>query len=200
MLFASVGIALSEAEKAERSAAQVSFFGDSSEEAGHTLVAAREWTEAERLVHEKAALGFYLSGHPYAAFAQELAPLIRLPLSELQPRKEPALIAGIVMSVRVQSSRRGKMAIVTLDDGGAAVEVVVYNEIYDAASNALREDQLVIFEAKILQRTRRRRTGAGPAHRGGRRARSSPRCANATRRSCASPATAAPTPRGSRKC
>ena len=72
MLFASVGVALSEAEKAERSAAQVSLFGDSSEEAGHPLVPAREWTEDERLVHEKAALGFYLSGHPYAAFAQEL--------------------------------------------------------------------------------------------------------------------------------
>ena len=56
------------------------------------------------------------------------------------------------MSVRVQSSRRGKMAIVTLDDGGAAVEVVVYNEIYDSARNALREDQLVIVEAKIMQR------------------------------------------------
>jgi DNA polymerase-3 subunit alpha len=153
MLFASVGIALSEAEKAERSAAQVSLFGDSSEEAGHTLIPAREWTEDERLVHEKAALGFYLSGHPYAAFAQELSPLIRLPLSVLQPRKEPALIAGIVTSVRVQSSRRGKMAIVTLDDGGASVEVVVYNEVYDAARTALREDQLVIFEAKILQRS-----------------------------------------------
>ena len=44
------------------------------------------------------------------------------------------------------------MAIVTLDDGGAAVEVVVYNEIYDSARNALREDQLVIVEAKIMQR------------------------------------------------
>jgi DNA polymerase-3 subunit alpha len=153
MLYASVGIALSEAEKAERSAAQVSLFGDSSEEAGHSLVPAREWTEDERLVHEKAALGFYLSGHPYAAFAQELSPLIRLPLSGLQPRKEPALIAGIVTSVRVQSSRRGKMAIVTLDDGGASVEVVIYNEVFDAARTALREDQLVVFEAKVMQRS-----------------------------------------------
>src|SRR4029077_11209594 len=110
-------------------------------------VAAREWTEAERLAHEKAALGFYLSGHPYAAFAQELSPLVRLPLPGLQPRKEAVLVAGIVMAVRVQSSRRGKMAIVTLDDGGAAVEIVVYNEIYDAARNALREDELVVIEA-----------------------------------------------------
>jgi len=152
MLFASVGIALSEAEKAERAAAQVSLFGDPREDAAQSLVAVREWTESERLAHEKTALGFYLSGHPYTAYAPELAPLIRLPLSGLQPKKETTLIAGIVMSVRVQSSRRGKMAIVTLDDGAAAAEVVVYNEIYDAARNALREDQLVIVEAKVMQR------------------------------------------------
>ncbi len=171
MLLASVGVALTEAEKAERSAAQVSLFGDSREEAGQALVVAREWTEAERLAHEKAALGFYLSGHPYAAFAQELSPLIRLSLSDLQPRKEPVLIAGVVLGVRVQTSRRGKMAIVTLDDGGAAVEVVVYNEIYDAARNTLREDELVVVEAKVMQSNGEDGQAAGPAHRRGCRAR-----------------------------
>ena len=37
------------------------------------IVATRDWTDAERLAHEKAALGFYLSGHPYNAYAAELA-------------------------------------------------------------------------------------------------------------------------------
>ena len=152
MLFASVGIALSEAEKAERSATQVSLFGDSREEAGHALVVAREWTETERLAHEKAALGFYLSGHLYTAFAQELSSLVRQPLSGLQPRKEPVLVAGIVMAIRMQNSRRGKMAIVTLDDGGGSAEIVVYSETFDAARNLLREDQLVVLEVKVMPR------------------------------------------------
>jgi len=151
-LYSSVGIALSEAEKAEAAAAQVSLFGESREASGLALIATREWTEAERLTHEKAALGFYLSGHPYAAFAAELAPLIRQPLSGLQPRKEPVLVAGIVTALRTQASRRGKMAFITLDDGAASVEIVVYNETFDAARALLREDQLVIVEAKIMQR------------------------------------------------
>jgi len=151
-LFATVGVALSEAEKAEASASQVSLFGESVQEAGLALVAAREWTEAERLAHEKAALGFYLSGHPYAAYADELAALVRHPLSALQPKKEPVLLAGIVTALRMQTSRRGKMAIVTLDDGGGTAEVVVFNENFDAARSLLREDQLVIVEAKIMQR------------------------------------------------
>ena len=151
-LFTSVGIALAEAEKAEAAAAQVSLFGESREARGLALVTTREWTEAERLTHEKAALGFYLSGHPYAAFADELAPLIRQSLSTLQPKRETVLIAGIVTAIRTQASRRGKMAFVTLDDGGGSAEIVVFNETFDAARALLREDQLVIIEAKIMQR------------------------------------------------
>jgi DNA polymerase-3 subunit alpha len=151
-LFASVGVALSEAEKAEAAAAQVSLFGEGGEHAGLALVETREWTEAERLSHEKAALGFYLSGHPYTAFAAELATLVRQPLAELQPRKESVLIAGIVTAMRTQASKRGKMAIVTLDDGGGSAEVVVYSEVFDPARHLLREDQLVVIEAKVMQR------------------------------------------------
>ena len=52
----------------------MSLFGDAAAAPAHVLVETRDWTEAERLQHEKAALGFYLSGHPYAAYAAELAP------------------------------------------------------------------------------------------------------------------------------
>jgi DNA polymerase-3 subunit alpha len=62
------------------------------------------------------------------------------------------LIAGIVTGLRVQSSRRGKMAFVTLDDGGGSAEIVVFNETFDAARTLLREDELVIVEAKVQQR------------------------------------------------
>jgi DNA polymerase-3 subunit alpha len=151
-LFASVGVALSEAEKAEAAAAQVSLFGEEKERASLALVATREWTESERLTHEKAALGFYLSGHPYAAYAVELAPLIRQSLGNLTPVREPVLLAGIVTALRTQTSRRGKMAFVTLDDGAGAAEIVVFNETFDASRALLREDQLVIVEARVMQR------------------------------------------------
>ncbi len=152
-LFASVAVALGEAERVEASAAQVSLFGEEQHATTLTLNTTREWSEGERLVHEKAALGFYLSGHPFASFATELAPLVRQPLANLQPKKEPVLLAGIVTALRIQTSRRGKMAFVTLDDGQGTAEIVVFNEIFDAARTLLREDELVVIEAKIMQRT-----------------------------------------------
>src|SRR6185436_16287523 len=116
-LLASVGIALDAAERADAAKAQVSLFGEDTASSAPALVAARDWTDAERLIHEKAALGFYLSGHPFAGYAAELAPVVRTSLANLAPRQDRVLVAGIVTALRVQSGRRGKMAFVTLDDG-----------------------------------------------------------------------------------
>jgi len=151
-LFASIGVALAEAERVDAAGSQESLFGGQQSTEPLPLVVSREWTDAERLVHEKAALGYYLSGHPFAGYAAELAPLVRLALANLQPRRDTVMIAGIVTALRVQTGRRGKMAFVTLDDGGGSAEVVVFNETFDAARSLLREDQLVIVEVKVQQR------------------------------------------------
>ncbi|MEO5696568.1 MAG: DNA polymerase III subunit alpha, partial [Burkholderiaceae bacterium] len=152
-LLASVGIALEAADRAEANKAQVSLFGEEAAERSVGLVVAREWTDAERLQHEKGAIGYYLSGHPFAGFAAELAPIVRTTLANLQPRLDRVLVAGIVTQMRVQTSRRGKMAFVTLDDGHASAEILVYNETFDSVRSLLRDDQLVIAEVKVTQRT-----------------------------------------------
>jgi DNA polymerase-3 subunit alpha len=145
-------MALEAGERAAASAAQVSLFGEETAASAEALVATREWTDAERLMHEKTALGFYLSGHPFASYAVELAPVLRTSLAALAPRNDKVLVGGIVTALRVQTGRRGKMAVVTLDDGRGRAEVLVYNETFDAVRALLREDQLVVMEVKVSQR------------------------------------------------
>ena len=151
-VLASVGIALDMAERHDATRAQVSLFGEDTAAPAAALVPTREWTDAERLTHEKAVLGFYLSGHPFAGYAAELAPIVRTSLANLQPRADRVLVAGIVTNLRVQTGRRGKMAFVTLDDGKGHAEIMVYNETFDGARNLLREDQLVAAEVRVMQR------------------------------------------------
>jgi len=151
-LMASVGVAAESAEQAERSAGQSSLFG---EEPGRPQVAPMEvkpWSELERLQNEKAALGFFLSGHPFRAYEEELAGLVRTRLDQLQARREPVLVAGMITALRTQVGRRGKMAFVTLDDGHDHVEVTVYNELLDSVRALLREDQLLVAEVRVMQR------------------------------------------------
>jgi DNA polymerase-3 subunit alpha len=96
------------------------------------------------------ALGFYLSGHPFNIYADELKNFVPTRLDRLNPHREPQLLAGIIYSIRIQMTKRGKkMGVIVLDDGKARVELVVYSEILDVNRNWLKDDQLLVVEAKV---------------------------------------------------
>jgi DNA polymerase-3 subunit alpha len=67
----------------------------------------------------------------------------------LSPKEQPQLLAGIVTGVRVRMTQRGKMAIVTLDDGTTRIEVVVGNELLNQHPQLLKDDQLIIVEGRV---------------------------------------------------
>jgi len=150
-LLASVGIALEAAEQAERNALQGGLFdldaGGSDTQVGY--VATAPWGERERLLQEKAALGFFLSGHPFNAYRAELSRFVKRGLGQIEPQKDTQLLAGVVLATRTQMTRRGKMAIVTLDDGAAQIELTVFNELWDAERNKIREDELLLVEGRV---------------------------------------------------
>ncbi len=156
-LLASVGIALESAEQAERNVKQVNLFGagEGGSQQKPALVSAPRWTEAQRLREEKAALGFYLSGHPFTAYRAEIGRFVRANLRSLTASAEgeggmrTQLIAGVVESVRVQRTQGGRMVILNLSDGTATQEVTVYNEVFDQVRDLVKEDAVVVIEAKV---------------------------------------------------
>jgi DNA polymerase-3 subunit alpha len=148
-LFASVGVALEAAEQRARDAQQVSLFGDAQARSRPAYVEAAPWSDEQRLAEEKSALGFYLSGHPFAVYRREFAPFVRATLAELAPRNEPQLLAGMVAAARTAMTRRGKMAVVTLDDGTAQIEVSVYNELWEECRDRIREDRPLVVQGKV---------------------------------------------------
>ncbi|MFN0314790.1 MAG: DNA polymerase III subunit alpha, partial [Burkholderiales bacterium] len=149
-LLASAGMALEHAEQSGRAAHQNSLFGEDAavEEQDNRLIQAKPWSAKERLQHEKQALGYYLSGHPYSVHAGELGSFIRTSLGKLQPQTQSVLAAGVIGAVRVQQTRRGRMVIVQLDDGSGRIEVSVFNELFEAHRGMLKEDQLLIVEGR----------------------------------------------------
>ncbi len=149
-LLASVGIALESAEQASRAVNQVSLFGDIEGSApSASLVNAAPWRDRERLQHEKLALGFYLSGHPFESYKRELSAFISTRLDDLTPQAYPVLLAGIIHSMRIQMTRRGRMGVILLDDGNARIELTVFNELFEQHRHSLKEDQLLIVEGKV---------------------------------------------------
>jgi DNA polymerase-3 subunit alpha len=149
-LFASAGIAIDGAEQASRDTVQSSLFGGDSDGAGPAieLVPAPRWSDKQRLTEEKQALGFYFSGHPFSTYAREVQSLVRTRLSSVQPSNQSVTVAGVVTGVRVTQGRRGRMAVVQLDDGTARVEVTVFNELFETNRGLLKEDTLLIVEGR----------------------------------------------------
>ncbi|MDP1635785.1 MAG: DNA polymerase III subunit alpha, partial [Gallionellaceae bacterium] len=169
-LLASLDTALGSAEQHARAANQNSLFGDDESVAMPLQMAeVPRWKMREQLAQEKTALGFYLSGHPYQEFAAELSNFVKHKLADITPdiitpasgnsggngygggRRNNAktlVLAGMVSGVRILQTRRGKMAVLTLDDGSAALEVVVFSELYDMNRAWMRDDELLVVNGK----------------------------------------------------
>ncbi|HWI15623.1 MAG TPA: OB-fold nucleic acid binding domain-containing protein, partial [Burkholderiales bacterium] len=148
-LLASVGLALESAEQASRAANQVSLFGEVDARPVARMAAVARWTDLVKLQNEKAALGYYLTGHPFNTYEREIKAFVNTRLDEVKPQPFPVLLAGIMNSVRIQMTRRGRMAVLLLDDGRARIEVTVFNELFEQHRHWLKEDQLLLLEGKV---------------------------------------------------
>ncbi|ASU40155.1 DNA polymerase III subunit alpha [Herbaspirillum sp. meg3] len=153
ILQASVGLAWENAEQLEASANQVSLFGgdDSDLETPLEYVEVRPWTDKQRLTEEKTALGFYLSGHLFDAYEKEVRQFVRTKISSLEPSRDPRSLAGIITGIRVQMTQRGKLLIVSLDDGSGTVDVTVYGELAEPNKAFFKEDELLIVQGKVSE-------------------------------------------------
>jgi DNA polymerase-3 subunit alpha len=146
---ASVGLAMEWAEAQQQSAMQDSLFGEAEAARPPDLLVVARWDLREQLAQEKTALGYYFSDHPFAVWAQELKGLVDVSLAQIQPQPQPVLLAGVIADVRIQMTRRGKMAFVVLEDGEARLEVAVFAELFDAWRDRLKPDSLLIVRAKV---------------------------------------------------
>ena len=147
-LLASVGAALETADRAARSGGQVGLFGEMLD-GGEDLIDVPEWSEQEKLLQEKSALGYFFSGHPFTSYLAEVSGFAKRQLDSLEPSRDPVMLAGIVVSLRTQMTRRGKMLILLLDDATAQVEVVIFNELYEQSRHLLKDDTLLVIEGKV---------------------------------------------------
>ncbi|GMV46958.1 MAG: DNA-directed DNA polymerase [Pseudomonadota bacterium] len=163
-LLASVGLAYDWAETQAANALQAGLFdfGDGGELHGSgtqepALVHAAPWDLCERLGHEKAALGFHLSGHLFDAHRAEVRRFVPREIAQLADLREPQLITGIVGEVRTVPTARGRLVIFVVDDGSLQLEVSVDEAALGEQRALLLDDALVVLQG----RTQPDRRGGG---------------------------------------
>ncbi|MFN4003746.1 MAG: DNA polymerase III subunit alpha [Hylemonella sp.] len=114
------------------------------------LVHALPWGVKERLTHEKAAIGFYLSGHLFDEVALEVRRFVKRPLADLIDTREPQLVAGIVSDFRTINGQRGRLGLFKLDDKSAVLDARVDEALFNAHRALFRDDELLIAMVKVM--------------------------------------------------
>ena len=110
-----------------------------------------EWPDKQRLTGEKDTLGLYVTGHPIDEYETELKRFVSHRLVELKPsRGVQQKMAGLVIDLRLIKTKRGDtLAIVTLDDRSARLEVVLFGELYEQHRETIVKDSVLVFEGEV---------------------------------------------------
>ena len=144
-VWASLDVALEygAAAQRDREIGQASLFGEAAGPAAGAapkLVDAAPWTDRERLGYEKELLGFYVTGHPLAAVAPELARFTDVRAGNAAERDGREVRAGgLVTALRETRTRRGDtMAFGTLEDLEGSFDLVIFAEPYTRLRPLLR--------------------------------------------------------------
>jgi DNA polymerase-3 subunit alpha len=151
-LLASVGLGFEFADNQVVNASQGGLFDDGdhgSSTQEPPMVAAEPWSIKERLLLEKTAIGFYLSGHLFEQSEAEVRRFCKRRVADLVDSREPQVLAGIVSELRFVNGQRGRVAIFKLDDKSETIEAVANEELIEASKEILKEDELLVVSGKV---------------------------------------------------
>jgi DNA polymerase-3 subunit alpha len=161
-------------QQRDREQGQGGLFGEIEPAAGAdgtvsaTLPPAAPWSEMEQLAFEKETLGLYWSGHPvdrYRAELKEFGARTIAELSEMQVGAEPAetwgpggrkpiqadtSVGGVIAGCRQLKTKKGdRMAVFTLEDSQASVEIIAFPETYQRSAALIETGTLVLVRGKL---------------------------------------------------
>ncbi len=154
----------------DRAAGQMSLFGEpepatdvaSSGETGASLPPADDWTHSQKLSAEREVFGFYLTSHPLAEFAGELAGLAThttAALRDIDDGKD-VIIGGMISSIKKSQtknpSRNGNSRYVNFDleDAHGVVRCILWPDDFALHGEKIVADAICVLEARVDRRSR----------------------------------------------
>jgi DNA polymerase-3 subunit alpha len=112
-----------------------------------------EWSDADKLKHEKESLDFYLSSHPLAQVEQELRTFITSSIDaaiRLADGAE-ARLGGMMTQVRLMTARQSgrRYARCKIEDFSGQAECVMWTENFERYKEEFVNDRICIVEATM---------------------------------------------------
>lgn len=121
-----------------------------------------EWSLEERLRGEKEVLGFYVTGHPLARFADEITRFADSKVADLSSRVDQTVrVGGVLVNLKKQKIKKGAnegktMLKATLEDTTGSVPVCIFASLYEKVASWIEADRPVLATAIVRE--------SGPAY------------------------------------
>lgn len=156
-LYHSIELALSRAQRArrERELGQTGLFGSTPEEssfADELPRAVKGWTQSELLAAEKAALGFYITGHPLEAYLELIAKVNTTRSSEMVNLTSGTRVsaAGIVADLQQKTTKKGdRFALLRLEDEVGGTKCVLWPEVFRKYGQSIHDEAALIIAGRL---------------------------------------------------
>ncbi len=125
-------------------------------QAGDTIKAIADFSEAVRLQGERETLGLYLTGHPIERFEADLPRFAAQRIGDLISEKPVSVgegergfsrgrlvtVAGLVDEIR----KRGQRVSIVLDDRTGRIEATLFDEVFQRHRELIVKDAIVLVE------------------------------------------------------
>ena len=139
----------------DRETGQEGLFGDLSEPGGEetgSLPDVPDWSDLEKLAHEKEMLGFYVTGHPLESYGdtiEDLEATESAALGDVQNGAE-VTVCGILHSVQRRRNREGRpWASAVLEDRRGNVELLVFANQFEQLQEQLVVDKPLAIKGSV---------------------------------------------------
>jgi DNA polymerase-3 subunit alpha len=156
-LSSSIDAALACAQRAkrERIHGQSGLFASVSEDEGlveQVAPATTPWTRSQLLLAEKAALGFYVTSHPLAGYADAVQASKALKSIDLLTMSSGSrvTVAGIVGDLQPRTTKKGdRFALLRLEDEGGGTKCVLWPETFRKFSVLVKNDLPALVTGRL---------------------------------------------------
>ncbi|WP_417515199.1 DNA polymerase III subunit alpha [Minwuia sp.] len=146
-------------QAADRASGQMGLFGGGDEDGGGDrppLPVVAPFDDLERLAEERAAIGFYLSGHPLDDYQKRLAQkgITRIEnLAEAVGQQKANIgLAGTISAVQIRRNAKGNSyAFIGLSDPSGECECLCFSEVLNRFRDDLEAGRNAVFYVDIMR-------------------------------------------------
>lgn len=111
-----------------------------------------QWSNFEKLRHERELLGIYVTGHPLTKYRDEINAFSTIKLNNIYALKDEAQIkvGGIISNIKtIYDHSKRKMAFITIEDFSGSAEILAFSSVYEKYQTLIEKDSLVFIVGKM---------------------------------------------------